>query len=58
MEKLKTTFDKQYLSKTAIKGATTGIVIGSRFGFYGMAVGAVIGGLTGFAIEEIKIKCS
>ena len=53
MNKRRIPFDDQYISKGALKGAVTGIAIGSRFGIYGVAIGATLGGITGYVIEEI-----
>lgn len=52
MNKRKIPFDDRYISKSALKGAATGMVIGARFGIHGIAVGAVIGGVTGYIIDR------
>jgi uncharacterized membrane protein len=52
MNKRKIPFDDRYISKGALKGAATGMVIGARFGVHGIAVGAIIGGVTGYIIDQ------
>ncbi|MGK0270851.1 MAG: putative membrane protein [Cocleimonas sp.] len=47
-----TNSDNGVLSNGAVKGATTGILIGARFGPQGMAVGAIIGGVVGFVMDD------
>lgn len=54
MNKRKRPFDDQYISKGALKGAATGMVIGARFGIHGIAIGAIVGGVTGYVIEGLK----
>ena len=54
MKKTKLPFDDKNISKGAMKGALTGMAIGYRFGPYGIAIGATLGGITGYVIEELK----
>lgn len=52
MNKRKIPFDDRYISKGALKGAATGIVIGARFGIHGIAIGATLGGITGYFLDN------
>lgn len=40
------------ISNSAIKGATTGAIIGCRFGPPGIMVGVAVGGILGFILDE------
>lgn len=42
----------KHLSSITMKGATTGMLIGARFGPKGVILGACIGGVTGWLLSE------
>ncbi len=42
----------KHLSSITMKGATTGMLIGARFGPKGIIIGACIGGVIGFVIDH------
>jgi len=40
------------ISASAIRGATTGALIGARFGPQGIVIDATIGGIVGFIFDD------
>ncbi len=40
------------ISNSAIKGATTGALIGARFGPQGIVIGAAVGGIIEFVFDD------
>tara|TARA_R110002167_G_scaffold35249_1_gene112689 strand:+ start:99724 stop:99858 length:135 start_codon:yes stop_codon:yes gene_type:complete len=40
------------ISDNAMKGATTGALIDARFGPQGIVIGAAIGGIVGFILDD------
>lgn len=52
MKKFENDLNNKHLSSMAMKGATTGIVIGARFGPQGVIIGACIGGVIGLIIDH------